>query len=101
MLVQVIHREITRFMAQDLHCKKYANSGLRARPLVPPNAAEPQWPEVADPFELGGLCDDNLEETQPAITEVEELQVLCGNKVILSCIVSHRGPVIYPFPTSL
>jgi hypothetical protein len=69
---------------RDLDCKKYADSGLRPRPLTLHHAAQLQQVEVADPFELGGLCDDDLEETHPAIVEVEGLQHNPrGNEVFL------------------
>ncbi|KAH8979306.1 hypothetical protein EDB92DRAFT_390067 [Lactarius akahatsu] len=70
---------IGRFTAQDLRCKKYANSGLRLQTLslAPPNAALTptllQQPDDTDPFELGGLGDSDLEETCPAITEIQSL----------------------------
>ena len=55
---------------QDLRCKNYANSGLRAQSLTPPNATELRQPEeVADPFKSGGLCDDDLEDVRPVIVE--------------------------------
>ncbi|KAH8979527.1 hypothetical protein EDB86DRAFT_3140234 [Lactarius hatsudake] len=71
--------DIGRFTAQDLRCKKYANSGLRlqAPSLVPPNAALTptllQQPDVTDPLELGGLGDSDLEETCPVIAEIQSL----------------------------
>ncbi|KAH9169308.1 hypothetical protein EDB89DRAFT_1908727 [Lactarius sanguifluus] len=71
--------DIGRFTAQDLRCKKYANSGLRlqAPSLAPPNAALTptllQQPDVTDPLELGGLGDSDLEETCPAIAEIQSL----------------------------
>ncbi|KAH8977842.1 hypothetical protein EDB86DRAFT_3109076 [Lactarius hatsudake] len=71
--------DIGRFTAQDLRCKKYANSGLRlqAPSLVPPNAALTptllQQPDVTDPLELGGLSDSDLEETCPVIAEIQSL----------------------------
>jgi hypothetical protein len=71
---------------QDLRCKKYANAGLRVQTLTPPNATElRQSEEVADPFEGGGLCDDDLEDVRPTIVEHEGLQYpSCGNEVCLS-----------------
>ncbi|KAH9046380.1 hypothetical protein EDB83DRAFT_2523371 [Lactarius deliciosus] len=71
--------DIGRFTAQDLRCKKYANSGLRLQTpsLAPPNAALTptllQQPDDTDPFELGGLGDSDLEETCPAIAEIQSL----------------------------
>ncbi|KAI9440159.1 hypothetical protein BJY52DRAFT_1195572 [Lactarius psammicola] len=69
--------DIERFTAQDLRCKKYANSGLQPQALVPPGAAPThaplQWSDVADPFELGGLGNSDLEETCPAMAEVQSL----------------------------
>ncbi|KAH8985195.1 hypothetical protein EDB92DRAFT_2029478 [Lactarius akahatsu] len=71
--------DIGRFTAQDLRCKKYANSGLRLKTLslAPPNAALTptllQQPDDTDPFELGGLSNSDLEETCPAITEIQSL----------------------------
>ncbi|KAH8980200.1 hypothetical protein EDB86DRAFT_2813877 [Lactarius hatsudake] len=71
--------DIGRFTAQDLRCKKYANSGLQlqAPSLVPPNAALTptllQQPDVTDPLELGGLGDSDLEETCPVIAEIQSL----------------------------
>ncbi|KAH9029133.1 hypothetical protein EDB84DRAFT_1562925 [Lactarius hengduanensis] len=71
---------IGRFTAQDLRCKKYANSGLRlqAPSLAPPDAALTptllQQPDDTDPLELGGLGDSDLEqETCPAIAEIQSL----------------------------
>ncbi|KAI9453673.1 hypothetical protein BJY52DRAFT_1225494 [Lactarius psammicola] len=69
--------DIERFTAQDLRCKKYANSGLQPQALVPPGTAPThallQRSDVADPFELGGLGDSDLEETCPAMAEVQSL----------------------------
>ncbi|KAH8977748.1 hypothetical protein EDB86DRAFT_3091503 [Lactarius hatsudake] len=71
--------DIGRFTAQDLRCKKYANSGLRLQTLslAPPNATLTptllQQPDDTDPFELGGLGDSDLEETCPAIAEIQSL----------------------------
>ncbi|KAH8977244.1 hypothetical protein EDB86DRAFT_3092825 [Lactarius hatsudake] len=71
--------DIGRFRAQDLRCKKYANSGLRLQTLslAPPNATLTptllQQPDDTDPFELGGLGDSDLEETCPAIAEIQSL----------------------------
>ncbi|KAH9066932.1 hypothetical protein EDB83DRAFT_2519235 [Lactarius deliciosus] len=81
---QKAKHDVGGFAAQDLHCKKYANSGLRLRSLTPANAAQLQQPEVADPFELGGLCDDDLEETCPVVAEVKGLQynLSCGNELV-------------------
>ncbi|KAH8990664.1 hypothetical protein EDB86DRAFT_3080297 [Lactarius hatsudake] len=83
---QKVKRDIGGFAAQDLHCKKYANSGLRLRSLTPANTAQLQQPEVADldPFELGSLCDDDLEETCPVVAEVKGLQynLSCGNELV-------------------
>ena len=56
-----------RFTAQDLRCKKYTNSGLRRRSPSPLKAAQSQF----DSFELGGLNDDDLEESYPAIVETK------------------------------
>lgn len=81
---QLICHEIVRFTAQDLRCKKYTNSGFRSRPLTTPSAAELQQPEVADPFELGGLRDDDLEESQPPIAEVKGPQASRKNEVFLA-----------------
>ncbi|KAH9019688.1 hypothetical protein EDB85DRAFT_2153576 [Lactarius pseudohatsudake] len=70
---------IGRFTAQDLRCKKYANSGLRlqALSLAPPDATLTptllQQPDDTDPLELGGLGDSDLEETCPAIAEIQSL----------------------------
>ncbi|KAH9172314.1 hypothetical protein EDB89DRAFT_2069978 [Lactarius sanguifluus] len=78
--------DIGRFTAQDLRCKKYANSGLRlqAPSLAPPNAALTptllQQPDVTDPLELGGLGDSDLEETCPAIAEIQSLLVKIRTK---------------------
>lgn len=74
----LIYCEILRLTMQDLVCKKYANSGVRSRPPTKLNAAHAQQAEVADPFEFGGLCDDDLEETRPTI--VEGLQALVSVK---------------------
>ncbi|KAH9025701.1 hypothetical protein EDB83DRAFT_2656378 [Lactarius deliciosus] len=81
---QKAKHDVGGFAAQDLHCKKYANSGLRLRSLTPANAAQLQQPEVADPFELGGLCDDDLKETCPVVAEVKGLQYnpSCGNELV-------------------
>ena len=57
-----------RLTMQDFGCK-YANSGLRPRPPTPPNAAHDQQEEIADLFEFGGLCDDDIEEMRPTIVE--------------------------------
>ncbi|KAH9013111.1 hypothetical protein EDB85DRAFT_2098465 [Lactarius pseudohatsudake] len=83
---QKVKRDVGGFTAQDLHCKKYANSGLRLGSLTPANAAQLQQPEVADPFELGGLCDDDLEETCPVVAEVKGLQynLSRGNEVLFA-----------------
>ncbi|KAH9061737.1 hypothetical protein EDB83DRAFT_2315525 [Lactarius deliciosus] len=62
--------DIGRFTAQDLCCKKYANSGLRlqAPSLAPPNATLNatllQQPDVTDPLELGGLGDSKPQATR-------------------------------------
>ncbi|KAH9027183.1 hypothetical protein EDB85DRAFT_1893108 [Lactarius pseudohatsudake] len=81
---QKVKHDVGGFTAQDLHCKKYANSGLRLGSFTPANAAQLQQPEVADPFELGGLCDDNLEETCLVVAEVKGLQynLSCGNELV-------------------
>ncbi|KAH9015023.1 hypothetical protein EDB84DRAFT_1635082 [Lactarius hengduanensis] len=62
--------DIGSFTAQELRCKKYANSGLRPQAVAPPNVAQLQQLE-ADPFELGGICDSDLEDTRLAIAEVD------------------------------
>ncbi|KAH9066943.1 hypothetical protein EDB83DRAFT_2519259 [Lactarius deliciosus] len=62
--------DIGSFTVQELRCKKYANSGLRPQLLAPPNVAQLQQLE-ADPFELGGICDSDLEDTRPVIAEVD------------------------------
>ncbi|KAF8256387.1 hypothetical protein EI94DRAFT_1711676 [Lactarius quietus] len=59
---QRLTHEVGRFTADDLCCKKYANLGLQAQSLTPPNADEPHQSAVADPFDFGGLCDDDLDD---------------------------------------
>ncbi|KAF8263173.1 hypothetical protein EI94DRAFT_1807615 [Lactarius quietus] len=59
---QRLTHEVGRFTADNLCCKKYANLGLRAQSLTPPNANEPHQSTVADPFDFGGLCDDDLDD---------------------------------------
>ncbi|KAF8260211.1 hypothetical protein EI94DRAFT_1706466 [Lactarius quietus] len=62
---------VGRFTAEDLRCKNYANSSLRARYLTPPDAAEPQQSSVADPFDFGGLCDDDLDNVRPVLVKAD------------------------------
>jgi hypothetical protein len=50
-------------------CKKYANAGLCPRPPTPHNTAHNQQGDTADPFEFGGLCDNDIEDTRPAIVD--------------------------------
>ncbi|KAN0132292.1 hypothetical protein V8E53_009892, partial [Lactarius tabidus] len=59
--------DVGRFTVQDLRCKKYTNSGLRSRSPTPLSVVRSQ----VDSFELGGLCDDDLEESYPAIVETK------------------------------
>ncbi|KAH9008157.1 hypothetical protein EDB83DRAFT_2681535 [Lactarius deliciosus] len=59
--------------------------GLRHKTFIAKtNAAQLQQPEVADPFELGSLCDDDLKETCPVVVEVKGLQynLSCGNELV-------------------
>ncbi|KAH9178032.1 hypothetical protein EDB89DRAFT_2064412 [Lactarius sanguifluus] len=72
---QKSRQDVGSFTVQDLHCKKYANAGLRPQPLAPPNVDQLQQPD-ANPFELGGICDSDLEDTRPAIAEVRGPQAL-------------------------
>ncbi|KAH9014755.1 hypothetical protein EDB85DRAFT_1876224 [Lactarius pseudohatsudake] len=80
------------FTVQDLRCKKYANAGLRPQPLAPPDVDQFQQPE-ADPFELGGICDSDLEDTRPAIAEVRGPQALVTANLKLQCNPSRKNEV--------
>ncbi|KAF8272771.1 hypothetical protein EI94DRAFT_1795772 [Lactarius quietus] len=77
---QRLTHEVGRFTADDLRCKKYANSGLQAQSLTPPNADEPHQSAVVDPFDFGGLCDDDLDDVHPTGVEVEGLSR--GNELV-------------------
>jgi hypothetical protein len=91
---QLMHCEIIRFTAEDFHCKKYAKSGLRAR--SPSNTTELSQSEDADPFEHGGLCDDDLEDVQPAVVEGPSY-LSCGNEVSVVCHLSGSS-TLTPIP---
>ncbi|KAF8263106.1 hypothetical protein EI94DRAFT_1807763 [Lactarius quietus] len=58
---------IGQFTKQDLVCKKYANFGLRQQPPTLPNTTYNEQVDMADPFNFGGLCDDDIEETRPTM----------------------------------
>ncbi|KAF8258696.1 hypothetical protein EI94DRAFT_1814783 [Lactarius quietus] len=77
---QRLTHEVGRFTADDLCCKKYANSGLQAQSLTPPNADEPHQSAVADPFDFRGLCDDDLDNVHPTGGEVKGIS--CGNELV-------------------
>ena len=81
---------------QDLHCKKYINSGLQSRSPTPLSDAQSQ----ADSFGIGGLCDDDLEESYPIVVENEgpQKRISHGNDV---CIVSCLLEMLTSIPTSL
>jgi hypothetical protein len=81
---------------QDLRCKKYTNSGLRSRSPTPLSVVRSQ----VDSFELGGLCDDDLEESYPAIVETKGPQkhTSHGNEVRL---VHNLLRMLTSIPTSL
>ncbi|KAH9083726.1 hypothetical protein EDB83DRAFT_2309653 [Lactarius deliciosus] len=81
---QKSRHNIGSFMVQDLHCKKYTNTGLRPQPLAPPNVDQFQQPE-ANPFELGGICDSDLKDTHLAIAEVRGPQALVTANLKLQC----------------
>ncbi|KAF8259890.1 hypothetical protein EI94DRAFT_1812524 [Lactarius quietus] len=50
----------TQLTTQDLGCWKHVNSGLCQQPPTQANAAHDELGDVADPFEFGGLCDNNI-----------------------------------------
>ncbi|KAF8266370.1 hypothetical protein EI94DRAFT_1803221 [Lactarius quietus] len=66
---------IGQFTKQDLVCKKYANSGLRQQPPTLPNTTYNKQVDMADPFNFGGLYDDDIEETRPTIVERPQARV--------------------------
>ncbi|KAH9029570.1 hypothetical protein EDB85DRAFT_2147190 [Lactarius pseudohatsudake] len=85
--------DVGSFTVQDLRCKKYANAGLRPQPLAPPDVDQFQQPE-ADPFELGGICDSDLEDTRPAIAEVRGPQALVTANLKLQCNPSRKNELV-------
>ncbi|KAN0134190.1 hypothetical protein V8E53_007962 [Lactarius tabidus] len=58
---------VKRLTPQTFVSKKYTHAGLRQQHPTPTNAAHDEQEETADPFKLGGLGDDNIEETRPTI----------------------------------
>ena len=52
-------------MCQDFACTKYPHAGLRPQPRTPANADR----HDLDLFDFGGLCNEDIEETRPAIIE--------------------------------
>jgi hypothetical protein len=62
-----LHHEILRLTPQTFVCKKYTHAGLCQQPPTPTNAAHDKQEETADPFKLGGLGDNDIEETCPMI----------------------------------
>ncbi|KAN0134486.1 hypothetical protein V8E53_007632 [Lactarius tabidus] len=66
----------SKLSTQEFMCKKYANAGLRPWPPTPHNAAHNQQGDTADPFEFGGLCDDDIEDMHPAIVDGPRTVVL-------------------------
>ncbi|KAI9452657.1 hypothetical protein BJY52DRAFT_1190152 [Lactarius psammicola] len=90
---QKLKRDVGRFTVQDLHCKKYANSGLRSQPLAPPNAVQLRQLDVDDLFELGGICESDLEETRPVIAEVEGPQVLVTDS-LKPCDLARKNELV-------
>ena len=75
----LIYSEMSRFTAQVLHSKNYASSCLRQQSLTPPDIALSQ---ITDQFVLGGLCDDDLEDTCPAMVEQSQQDITsCRNEV--------------------
>ena len=82
-------------MVQGLPPKKHINSGLRSRSPTPSSAAQ----SGVDLFELGGLRDEDLEESYPVIKEIEGLRKTArGNEACLAhCLVETLTSI----PTSL
>ncbi|KAF8265509.1 hypothetical protein EI94DRAFT_1702454 [Lactarius quietus] len=70
---------IGQFTKQDLVCKKYANSGLCQQPPTLPNTTYDEQVDMADLFNFGGLCDDDIEETRRTIIERPQAWVT-GNR---------------------
>ncbi|KAH9160095.1 hypothetical protein EDB89DRAFT_2082498 [Lactarius sanguifluus] len=74
------HTEETRRQQKSTH----DIGRFTAQDLPPPNAALTstllQQPDVTDPLELGGLGDSDLEETCPAIAEIQSLLVKIRTK---------------------
>ena len=81
-------------MVRGLPPKKHINSGLQSQSPTPSSAAQ----SGVDLFELGGLCDEDLEESYPIIKEIEGPQKTAqGNEVCLThCLVE----MLTSIPTS-
>ena len=82
-------------MVRGLPPKRHTNCDRQSRSPTPPSAVQ----SGVDLFELGGLRDEDLEESYPAIEEVEGLRkTRRGNEV---CLVHCLFETLTPIPTSL